>query len=187
MTRSRAVSPLTRLLRGMGRDPHSVDINDAMGALRGATAPYPPRATPKRPSLQTPDTRATSLLCGREINTDSLFESGRHFLGLGHSFIVYPKTLNTVKFSVDTANPIVVRRPARSPRCASGGRRFAAKLTFDGRGAGKDEGRFIRHAGRLLQLPAAYDHRRDVAAVLDIRRDGEGALRRAAAHCGPPC
>ena len=33
------------------------------------------------------------------INTDELFTSGRHFLGLGHSFIVYPKTLQTVKFA----------------------------------------------------------------------------------------
>eukprot|EP00500_Bicosoecida_sp_ms1_P014128 CAMPEP_0203821270 /NCGR_PEP_ID=MMETSP0115-20131106/42651_1 /ASSEMBLY_ACC=CAM_ASM_000227 /TAXON_ID=33651 /ORGANISM="Bicosoecid sp, Strain ms1" /LENGTH=312 /DNA_ID=CAMNT_0050730291 /DNA_START=47 /DNA_END=985 /DNA_ORIENTATION=- len=44
-----------------------------------------------------------------EINDERLFENGRHFLGLGHSFIVYPKTLQTVKFSVETGNPIVAR------------------------------------------------------------------------------
>lgn len=34
-----------------------------------------------------------------EINTEKAFESGRHFLGVGHHFIIYPKTLQTVKFS----------------------------------------------------------------------------------------
>lgn len=35
----------------------------------------------------------------QEINTEELFTAGRHFLGVGHSFIVYPQTLQTVKFA----------------------------------------------------------------------------------------
>lgn len=44
------------------------------------------------------------------INKDELFTSGRHFLGLGHSFIVYPKTLQQVRFAfTSTDKPIEAR------------------------------------------------------------------------------
>ena len=32
------------------------------------------------------------------INKNTLFPSGRHFLGVGHSFIIYPLTAQGVKF-----------------------------------------------------------------------------------------
>lgn len=44
-----------------------------------------------------------------EIDTTELFTAGWYFLGVGHSFIVYPKTLQSVKFTEEGGNPIVAR------------------------------------------------------------------------------
>lgn len=42
------------------------------------------------------------------LNEDELFDNGLYFLGVGHSFFKFPKSLQAVKFSVATGNPIVV-------------------------------------------------------------------------------
>jgi hypothetical protein len=47
-----------------------------------------------------------------KLNTDKLYKNGRHFLGLGHKFIVYPALQQSVLFSSATGSsdgPILVR------------------------------------------------------------------------------
>lgn len=52
-----------------------------------------------------------------KLNTDKLFKNGRHFLGLGHKFIVYPALQQSVLFSSASGSsdgPILVRKLAQS-------------------------------------------------------------------------
>lgn len=50
---------------------------------------------PPRPRRRPPIRRAPQV--NFQINENKLYTGGRHFIGLGHSFIVFPKTLQTVR------------------------------------------------------------------------------------------
>ena len=88
------------------------------------------------------------------INTDELYESGRHFLGLGHSFLIYPKTLQQVRFAeTEPTGTINVRRLPRSPcRHKSCLTRTVPRSRYGSRHTGEDQGRPARVGVHVLQL-----------------------------------